>query len=39
MAAEVADRDPVPQESFNADTCHQAGLSNLAMSALDTAFA
>ena len=32
-------RDPVPQESFNADTYHQAGLPNLAMSALDTAFA
>ncbi|MCF7551397.1 MULTISPECIES: enoyl-CoA hydratase-related protein [Pseudonocardia] len=38
-AAEVADKSPtalrVLKQSFNADTDHQAGLSNMAMSALD----
>jgi dihydroxynaphthoic acid synthetase len=38
-AAEVAERSPtalrVLKQSFNADTDHQAGLSNMAMSALD----
>ncbi len=38
-AAEVATKSPTAirflKQSFNADTDHQAGLSNLAMSALD----
>src|SRR5664280_24982 len=38
-AAEIADKSPTAirflKQSFNADTDHQAGLSNLAMSALD----
>jgi naphthoate synthase len=38
-AAEVADKSPtairVLKQSFNADTDHQAGLSNMAMTALD----
>lgn len=38
-ASEVADKSPTAirflKQSFNADTDHQAGLSNLAMSALD----
>ena len=38
-AAEIADKSPTAirflKQSFNADTDHQAGLSNMAMSALD----
>jgi naphthoate synthase len=38
-AAEIAEKSPTAirflKQSFNADTDHQAGLSNLAMSALD----
>ena len=38
-AAEIAENSPTAlrflKQSFNADTDHQAGLSNLAMSALD----
>ncbi|MFD5807428.1 enoyl-CoA hydratase-related protein [Rhodococcus aetherivorans] len=39
IAAEIAEKSPTAikflKQSFNADTDHQAGLSNLAMSALD----
>lgn len=39
VAAEIAEKSPTAikflKQSFNADTDHQAGLSNLAMSALD----
>ncbi len=40
VAAEIAEKSPPTaikflKQSFNADTDHQAGLSNLAMSALD----
>ncbi|WP_066911429.1 enoyl-CoA hydratase-related protein [Millisia brevis] len=39
LAAEIAEKSPTAlrflKQSFNADTDHQAGLSNLAMSALD----
>jgi 1,4-dihydroxy-2-naphthoyl-CoA synthase len=39
VAAEIADKSLTAirflKQSFNADTDHQAGLSNLAMSALD----
>lgn len=39
VAAEIAEKSPTTlrflKQSFNADTDHQAGLSNLAMSALD----
>ena len=38
-AGEIAEKSPTAlrflKQSFNADTDHQAGLSNLAMSALD----
>ncbi|NED70480.1 1,4-dihydroxy-2-naphthoyl-CoA synthase, partial [Streptomyces sp. SID10244] len=39
IAAEIAEKSPTAirflKQSFNADTDHQAGLSNLAMSGLD----
>ena len=39
VAGEIAEKSPTAirflKQSFNADTDHQAGLSNLAMSALD----